>query len=688
MASVAPFSRRQWASQSLRVTAKELSIVSARGKNNAIAERFSKYQLAAEEGNAERKKTVVDPLPSSLRSGNLSDLKKRWEQQQQPPSLRTEPQASSCSSNNLQNHIDLSAGAKPTAASQIKNISDPTTQSENQIPCETSRSAQDLSDMEAKPSRESEVQEGTGSAEVPDCEKPSVPLNSLKMMFERGENLENQATSNNGNNMEQILGDGSLAESTPLRDRMALYQAAISKQEVPPTSTDQLDTFCGKQKENVPPFNLDMSPESEQNGRRVFTSESNGSGPGAAASSTQKDSPQAKTPRSFRLPVRETCVSCLKTVYPLERLVANQHVYHTSCFRCSHCNTKLSLANYASLHNNVYCKPHFCQLFKAKGNYDEGFGHRPHKELWEGKGDSSDTSPSSNPPTKPKIQSPASDLESPSVEDSPLAKVNVLMATMEALGQGSPEKADRPAETRRLKISWPPRTEPEETSSSGATPTTDGGSAGKPIRAKWPPEDESPSSPPEQTRGSPCLRRSSSLKERSLAFTLAAQPSGPPAEARKQSPPPSPPAVVDQQLSPEASSMELQHSEPSSSSQTPTEDSCVDVHTSSGEEEMKSEEAAEDHLTTEGDDAAGGAAEEEQMEEEDGGLLEEEMKLQEPTAVSSPEEEVDASRASQDVGFWDSEEVDDKEEEQEALTVEEMIKRNRHYDDEEEEEDV
>uniref|UniRef100_A0A3B4XG09 LIM domain-containing protein 2-like n=1 Tax=Seriola lalandi dorsalis TaxID=1841481 RepID=A0A3B4XG09_SERLL len=104
-----------------------------------------------------------------------------------------------------------------------------------------------------------------------------------------------------------------------------------------------------------------------------------GSGPGTPASSNQKDSSQSKTPRV------KTCVSCLKTVYPLERLVANQHVYHSSCFRCSHCNTKLSLANYASLHNNVYCKPHFCQLFKAKGNYDEGFGHRPHKELWEGK---------------------------------------------------------------------------------------------------------------------------------------------------------------------------------------------------------------------------------------------------------------------------------------------------------------
>lgn len=42
MASIVPFSRSQWASQSLRVTAKEMSIVSARGKNSTIAERFSK----------------------------------------------------------------------------------------------------------------------------------------------------------------------------------------------------------------------------------------------------------------------------------------------------------------------------------------------------------------------------------------------------------------------------------------------------------------------------------------------------------------------------------------------------------------------------------------------------------------------------------------------------------------------
>uniref|UniRef100_A0A3Q2W983 LIM zinc-binding domain-containing protein n=1 Tax=Haplochromis burtoni TaxID=8153 RepID=A0A3Q2W983_HAPBU len=85
---------------------------------------------------------------------------------------------------------------------------------------------------------------------------------------------------------------------------------------------------------------------------------------------------------AFDIP-KETCIACTKQVYPLERLVAHQHVYHKSCFRCIHCSTKLSLANYASLHGNIYCKAHFNQLFKAKGNYDEGFGHRPHKEMWE-----------------------------------------------------------------------------------------------------------------------------------------------------------------------------------------------------------------------------------------------------------------------------------------------------------------
>ncbi|VTJ86247.1 Hypothetical predicted protein [Marmota monax] len=60
---------------------------------------------------------------------------------------------------------------------------------------------------------------------------------------------------------------------------------------------------------------------------------------------------------------------------------------------------KLSLGNYASLHGQIYCKPHFKQLFKSKGNYDEGFGHKQHKDRWNRKTQSSsvDYIPSEEP---------------------------------------------------------------------------------------------------------------------------------------------------------------------------------------------------------------------------------------------------------------------------------------------------
>lgn len=106
---------------------------------------------------------------------------------------------------------------------------------------------------------------------------------------------------------------------------------------------------------------------------------------------------------------KETCKSCKKTVYPMEKLVANDLVFHSTCFCCKHCNAKLrykrrsaslslspppvldpllglrSLGSFAALHGEFYCKPHFQQLFKSKGNYDEGFGRKQHKELWNAK---------------------------------------------------------------------------------------------------------------------------------------------------------------------------------------------------------------------------------------------------------------------------------------------------------------
>lgn len=50
--------------------------------------------------------------------------------------------------------------------------------------------------------------------------------------------------------------------------------------------------------------------------------------------------------QKFCPPVMEKCIACLKTVYPLERLVALKHVYHKSCFRCVHCGTNLRLESH------------------------------------------------------------------------------------------------------------------------------------------------------------------------------------------------------------------------------------------------------------------------------------------------------------------------------------------------------
>ena len=41
-----------------------------------------------------------------------------------------------------------------------------------------------------------------------------------------------------------------------------------------------------------------------------------------------------------------------------------------------------SVGTYAALEGIIYCKVHFKQLFKSKGNYDEGFGREQHKKKW------------------------------------------------------------------------------------------------------------------------------------------------------------------------------------------------------------------------------------------------------------------------------------------------------------------
>jgi cysteine and glycine-rich protein len=75
---------------------------------------------------------------------------------------------------------------------------------------------------------------------------------------------------------------------------------------------------------------------------------------------------------------REKCAGCGKTVYATEKITidvgAEGKPFHKQCVRCKECNKILTLQNLASMEGTFYCKPHFSQLFKTKGNYDEGFG--------------------------------------------------------------------------------------------------------------------------------------------------------------------------------------------------------------------------------------------------------------------------------------------------------------------------
>ncbi|KAF3836580.1 hypothetical protein F7725_029138, partial [Dissostichus mawsoni] len=86
--------------------------------------------------------------------------------------------------------------------------------------------------------------------------------------------------------------------------------------------------------------------------------------------------------KTFQPACRETCSACSKPVYPMEKITADKYIFHQTCFCCKQCNKKLSMQNYTPLHGEFYCIFHYQQLFRRKGNYDEGFGHVQHKNRW------------------------------------------------------------------------------------------------------------------------------------------------------------------------------------------------------------------------------------------------------------------------------------------------------------------
>uniref|UniRef100_A0A8C8UCB3 LIM domain and actin binding 1 n=1 Tax=Peromyscus maniculatus bairdii TaxID=230844 RepID=A0A8C8UCB3_PERMB len=566
---------------------------------------------------------------------------------------------------------------------------------------------------EVEKSEMSENTEASGK-----IEKYNVPLNRLKMMFEKGEHTQAKSLwtqSRNAGGRRTSEDSCSLDDLEISKHRVcgkALQEESELKLPMKDTSisdflfngmvsilSSRIKTHKLEQKENVPP-----GPEvcvSHQEGRKnlamsyskmpAFVTPSGDPpvkseaqqpvhpkplSPDARTSSLPESSP-SKTVKKFQAPAKEICVECQKTVYPMERLLANQQVFHISCFRCSYCNNRLSLGTYASLHGRIYCKPHFNQLFKSKGNYDEGFGHRPHKDLWASKNENEETlERPAQPPNAGETP------HSPGVEDAPIAKVGVLAASMEAKASSQREKEDnKPAETKKLRIAWPP---PAELGSQGSA-MEEGFKVSKP---KWPPEDETSKTeaPEDVDLDLKKLRRSSSLKERSRPFTVAASfrtssirspkmtsPLRKGWSASEQSEELGGGVATERKLLEDAKAPGKNGSvgKPHRQSKGSTSDEAGRRSEDSHSLEPESENSMENGANTD-EDESNDLAQPSPLEPKSpswSGFVD----------TAPTKEFATPNQTSQDVGFWEGDVVRE-------LTVEEQIKRNRYYDEDEDEE--
>lgn len=156
----------------------------------------------------------------------------------------------------------------------------------------------------------------------------------------------------------------------------------------------------------------------------------------------------------------------------MESLIADKQNFHKSCFRCEHCRGKLSLGNYASLHGRMYCKPHYKQLFKSKGNYDEGFGQKPHKELWNNKNQE-------NPAEKTKVKSPSPEKK---VIDSRYSAAESTLVTQENNISKPVDENKKP--TSKISVVWPPQSDSPKKSFTIEEEL-------KLVKPSWPPKEGS-----------------------------------------------------------------------------------------------------------------------------------------------------------------------------------------------------
>jgi len=143
----------------------------------------------------------------------------------------------------------------------------------------------------------------------------------------------------------------------------------------------------------------------------------------------------------------EKCHFCTKSVYAMDRMAADNIVFHKGCMKCEHCGGTLSLGNFASLNGKYYCKPHFKQLFATKGNYSDGFGEDKPTSKWEAKPIVYGSAAPGADFTKPKTSSPLTSKSSTTTPDAPKPAPEPVVSAPEVEVCAAPEPEPEPVQT-------------------------------------------------------------------------------------------------------------------------------------------------------------------------------------------------------------------------------------------------
>lgn len=119
-----------------------------------------------------------------------------------------------------------------------------------------------------------------------------------------------------------------------------------------------------------------------------------------------------------------------------------------------------SLGNFVSLHGHLYCQPHYKQLFKSKGNFEDGFGQGLQRELL-GVRDAGNTD-----------------------HDALDCRYSLSQSSMCSLSDVFEEEANKPDQSpNKISVAWPPQTaSPKKTFSLDQDV--------KLVKPVWPPKSE------------------------------------------------------------------------------------------------------------------------------------------------------------------------------------------------------